>query len=114
MIGIDNALYYLQHHNKNLTKEQEKRIESIREYREGKYGFDDLLRIVENRDLMTAVDYLESVGARVYSKETLIAFIIALYRALKDTYSLYCYENIKTFFEEKFKHHLNQLEQEHE
>ncbi len=81
---IENALYYLEHHNKNLTKGQEEAIASIREYREGKYGFADLYKIVQKQGLGGAVSYLEWNGAEVYSKETLITLINAIYGTLED------------------------------
>ena len=86
MLKIDQAIYHLEHHNKNLTKAQEEAVAAIKEYREGKYGFDDLANIAKENGLDGAVSYLEIHGMKeVYSKETLITFINAIFGALQDT-----------------------------
>lgn len=109
-MSIDYQLYYLEHHNKNLTRGQEEAIASIREYREGKYGFASLSKIVRERGFGDAVSYLEQHGADVYSKEALITFINAIFGALEETHDLYQYQSCKDCFDANLNTQMRLLE----
>lgn len=84
MAEIDKSIYYLQHHNKNLTKAQEREIDALAEYREGRFGFSDMISIVKNGGLENLISYLECHGEKIYSKEALITLINAFYGALEE------------------------------
>ena len=84
MAEIDKSIYYLQHHNKNLTKAQEREIDALAEYREGRFGFSDMISTVKNGGLENLISYLEYHGEKIYSKEALITLINAIYGALME------------------------------
>ena len=106
MDKVDNLLYFLEHHNKNLTKQQEAVIADLKEYINGKYGVEDFIRFIENgHDVQTIAVYADNSGERVYSKSTLIGLIHALAAAIEDMSNTYSFnkEAFNGFLIERLK-----------
>jgi len=78
---IDKAINTLKNGN---ARQRELAIAKVERYRKGKRPTKHLSAIIGTSPLPAVVSYLESQGTS-YSKESLIAFINALFGAVEDT-----------------------------
>lgn len=75
------------------------------QYINGVYGFEDLLRLYTNlEDLEEVLNYIVHHGEDLYSKNTLINYIVCLTYAIKE---VLLYENQKEDFKKRFTAYLN-------